>query len=101
MTNTIVEMRQKFMKEIAQAKLTIPPDSQDFQELMELENFIIAKNMAPVQDMQQQGMLPQGPPSAPMGVMAGGGPGGGVGGLSQGVNVDELRRMLQQPGANF
>lgn len=97
----MVEIRQKFMKEIAQAKLTVQPDSQDMSELVEMENFIISKNMEPVQQMQQQGMIPQGPPSAPMGVMAGGGPGGGVGGVGQGVNVDELRRMLQQPGANF
>lgn len=94
MTNTIVELRQKFMKEIAQAKLTVDPSSSDMQELMEMENFIISKNMEPVQNMQQQGLLPQGPPQGAMG-MAGGG------GLMGGPNVDELRRMLQQPGANF
>jgi hypothetical protein len=88
MTNTIVEMRQKSMKEIAQAKLTVDPSSPDFAELMEMENFIIAKNMQPVQQMQQQGLLPQGPPTGAMG-MAGGG------GLQMGAtNADELRRML-------
>jgi hypothetical protein len=94
MTNTIVELRQKFMKEIAQAKLTVEPSSPDFSELLELENFIIEKNMAPVQDMQAQGLLPQGPPQ--FGGMAPGGGGPGVGGLGQGINTDELARMLQQ-----
>jgi len=94
MTNTLVELRQRFMKDIAQAKLTVESDA-DMSELLELENFIIEKNRAPIAAMEAQGLVPGGAgPGGPM-------QGGGMPGIGQGVNVDELRRMLGQPGSNF
>lgn len=95
----MAELRDRIMQDVGQAKLVFTEE--DMPQLMELENLLIGQARQPIAQMQAQGMLPQGGPQQPMGVMAGGGPGGGVGGLSQGVNVDELRRMLQQPGSNF
>lgn len=88
-TNTLVEWRQRVMKDIAQLKLdaSITPD--ELTELLEFETLLMERARAPIASMQQQGMLPGGQPAQPMG------------GLGQGFPVAEMARVLDQPTANF
>jgi hypothetical protein len=93
-TNSMVEIRQKFMKEIAQAKLLVESED-DMAELLELETFIIQKSRGPIESMQAQGQLP---PDGAYGAAPSFQGDGGVRGVPTSgppmTSMDEMRRML-------
>ena len=108
-TNTMVEMLQRFLSDIAQAKTALDAD---LPFLLQLESMVLGKLRDPNTQMQQAGLLPpdgsQSPagasPAAMPGAMPpgmGGGdmpPGMQAGGLTPGAvapNMDEMRRLLQ------
>lgn len=101
-TNTIGELRARFMKDIAQAKLSADTTPEEMEELLELELFLIEKARSPIGSMQQQGLLPPDgasnglPFAAPTPQMQGTGGVRGVGMGTPVTAVDEMRRMLAQ-----
>ena len=109
-TNTMVEVLQRLLGDIAQAKTAMDAD---MPFLLQLETMILGKLRDPQTQMQQAGILPsdgsQQPAGGgmPPGMMMGGPPQGPPqgpppmpqsGGLmpQAAPNSDELRRMLQQ-----
>ncbi len=96
-TNTMIEGLQRLLSDIAQMKSLA--DS-DLPFLVELETMVLGKLRAPVQQMSDQGMMPQGPPAAPPGMEGGMGPsfqGAGLPGVATqpaAPNADELSRLL-------
>lgn len=104
MNNTLQEVLQRFLKDIAQAKATLPETELDF--LYELESMLLGKLREPVQQMMDQGQLPQTPPPNAQGMPpqmqgmmtgpTGGTSSGGVAPMSPAPNADELRRLLSQ-----
>lgn len=99
-TNTMTEVLQRFLGDIAQAKTAMDAD---MPFLMQLEAMILGKLREPQVQMQQAGLLPTdgqammmgggAPPAMPMGPP----PGPQSGGLMpQGAapNADELRRLM-------
>lgn len=98
-TNTMVEVLQRMLTDLSQAKVAVDAD---LPFILQLETQIVDKLRDPVRKMQEQGLLPpgqappqQGPPQAPPA-----GPsfsGQGMPGLMQGPaapNADELGRLL-------
>lgn len=96
-TNTMSEVLQRFLSDIAQAKVLADAD---LPFLMELETMLIGKIKDPMVQMQDAGILPAGGDPA-MGPPQGGGfvgqgtpVGGGVMQGSPMPNPDELRRLV-------
>lgn len=95
-TNTMSEMLQRWLGDLAQAKVLADAD---LPFIMELETMVIGKLRDPMTKMQEQGLLPQGQPQGgpPPGFVGAGQPVGG--GVMQGngsPNPDELRRLMTQ-----
>ena len=106
-TNTMSEMLQRFVRDIADAKTAMDAD---MPFLASLEEHILQYVKDPMRQMQAQGQLPQDPNAMAMGMGGmppGGPPMGGpppmagpmpqAGGLMPGAaapNADELRRLL-------
>ena len=97
-TNTMSEMLQRWLGDLAQAKVLADAD---LPFIMELETMVIGKLRDPMTKMQEQGLLPQGQSdpmaAAPPGFVGAGQPVGG--GVMQGngsPNPDELRRLMTQ-----
>jgi|694.fasta_scaffold07540_14 hypothetical protein len=92
-TNTMAELLQRLLSDLAQAKVL---QDADLPFIMELETAIVSKLRDPMMKMQEAGMLPPGP-AAPQQQMF---PGQGMpvgGGVMQGAGtppVDELRRLM-------
>jgi hypothetical protein len=103
-TNTMSELLQRLLSDLAQAKVL---QDADLPFLMEMETMIVSKLRDPQTKMQEAGLLPSAP-ADPMAGMAGMGgmggqsmfPGQGMplgGGVMQGSGtppVDELRRLM-------
>lgn len=96
-TNTMAEVLQRFLSDIAQAKVLMDAD---LPFLLQLETMIVDKLRDPVRQLQEQGLIPR--DGAPQ---AGGMPGMGaatpqqVPGVMQQAaapNADELQRLLSQ-----
>ena len=91
-TNTMAELLQRLLSDLAQAKVL---QDADLPFIVELETMIVSKLRDPMTKMQAEGMLPPGGPQPPMF------PGQGMpvgGGVMQGAGtppVDELRRLMQ------
>jgi hypothetical protein len=108
-TNTMAEVLQRFLGDIAQAKVLMDAD---LPFLLSLETMIVDKLRDPVKRMEEQGLLPPGSSmNGGGGAMGMGGGMGGpppmppqspptqIGGLMPSPaapNADELRRLLNQ-----
>jgi len=96
-TNTMGELLQRMLADLAQAKVL---QDADLPFIVQLETIIVSKLRDPMTKMQEAGMLPSAPqqqqqPSPDMFVGQGQPVGGGV---MQGAGtppVDELRRLMQ------
>lgn len=108
-TNTMVEVLQRFLGDIAQAKTALDAD---LPFLLQLESMILGKIREPQTQMQMAGLLPPdgaamaggaGPsfvaPMMPPGGMSPAGmapmQGGGLAPMAAAPNADELRRLIQ------
>lgn len=96
-TNTFSEILQRILSDVTQA-MTMPDSDMDF--LVDMQAQIIEKLRAPVTQMQDAGLLPQGAPG-----MGGAEamapqlpPGGGFMPQAAAPNADELRRLMSQQG---
>jgi hypothetical protein len=92
-TNTMAELLQRLLSDLAQAKVL---QDADLPFIVELETQIVSKLRDPMTKMQAEGMLPPGGPQQPPMFPGQGMPLGG--GVMQGAGtppVDELRRLMQ------
>jgi hypothetical protein len=102
MTNTMTEALQRMLQDLAQMKIL---QDADLPFVMSLETQIVEKLRDPVTRMQEQGLMPQGPPQQQQDPSMGGpsflGSGGVSGGVAMGSgapNADELQRLLSAGG---
>lgn len=96
-TNTMSELLQRLLGDLAQAKVL---QDADLPFIMEMETMIVSKLRDPQMKMQDAGLLPPGgpaqPPSTPAFVGQGVPVGGGVMQGPGSPNPDELRRLMSQ-----
>jgi len=101
-TNTMVEMLQRFLADISQAKAAMDAD---LPFLMQLESMVLSKLREPVVQMQQQGLLPNDQQMMMQQMGGGGAPApagplmpmpqqGGLMPAPAAPNMDEMRRLL-------
>ena len=100
-TNTMAEVLQRFLGDIAQAKVLMDAD---LPFLLQLETMIVDKLRDPVRQLQEQGLIPKDGAQMAGGGMPGmpGMPGAtpqqipGVMQQAAAPNADELQRLLSQ-----